>query len=54
MATSCGSVSIIDDDVFEETELFSVGLFSESDRVLIPMNSSLSIIEIVDSDGKKI
>ena len=48
----CVSISIVDDDISESTESFSVMLseFSESDVLLNPRSTTVSI---TDNDGKQ-
>ena len=47
----CTSVSLVDDDIVEDTEQFSVEVSSTSDIVLIASPSS-AVYSIADDDGK--
>ena len=50
-STQCTSVSLVDDDIVEDTEQFSVEVSSTSDIVLIASPSS-AVYSIADADSK--
>ena len=49
---SCEHIPIIDDDVPEDEEEFAINFFSTDKNVAILEDSTITVVTIVDDDGK--
>lgn len=51
-STSCISITIIEDDIVETTQSFSLRLMNPSSPATIPAEGAEAIVNILDNDGK--
>ena len=49
-ALSCINITIVDDDIVENTENFTVKLLVDFPRVSVSRGLSTSVVEIIDND----
>ena len=50
----CFNVTIYDDTLVEDTEIFSVGVTLADDTLPVMISPKVSTVEIVDNDGKSV